>query len=137
MCAVFRWRKSNPEAEPRKRRVATKPFPRPLAVCTTRVQVRPAIGRGFCKWKSNPMSNKAKGRTHLTGATWRGEVAVRRSFTPNRITRPRRRCVLTRIPSDALADIDTLAAKWRETRGEAIGRIVRRWRLEARKEVEA
>ena len=34
------------------------------------------------------MSNEAKGRTHLTGATGRrGEVAVRRSFTPNRITR--------------------------------------------------
>ena len=35
------------------------------------------------------MSNKAKGRTHLTGATGIGEVAVRRSFTQNRITRKR------------------------------------------------
>lgn len=71
-------------------------------------------------------ANRTQGRTALFGAlTRRGAVAVRRTYTPNRITRARRHCVITRIDENALADIDALAAKWRETRGEAIARIVR------------
>ena len=72
------------------------------------------------------MSKQTDGRAAYTGAQiGRGIVAVRRHYTPNRITRLRRHCVITRIDENALSDIDALAAKWRETRGEAIARIVR------------
>ena len=72
------------------------------------------------------MSKQTDGRAAYTGAQiGRGNVAVRRHYTPNRITRLRRHCVITRIDENALSDIDALAAKWRETRGEAIARIVR------------
>ncbi len=70
------------------------------------------------------MSNKAKGRTLLTGATGIGEVAVRRSFTPNRITRKPRRLVLMRIDRDTLRRIDEECARAGITRGEAIARAV-------------
>lgn len=56
---------------------------------------------------------------------------ARRHHTRNRITRKPRRLVLTRIPLDALAEIDALAARRGETRGEAIGRIVREARAAA------
>ena len=72
------------------------------------------------------MSKQTDGRAAYTGAQiGRGIVAVRRHYTPNTIRRVRRHCVITRIDESALADIDALAAKWRETRGEAIARIVR------------
>ena len=72
------------------------------------------------------MSKQTDGRAAYTGAQiGRGNVAVRRHYAPNRITRLRRHCVITRIDENALAVIDALAAKHNETRGEAIGRIVR------------
>ena len=72
------------------------------------------------------MSKQTYGRAAYTGARdGRGAVAVRRRYAPNRITKARRRYVITRIDENALADIDAMAAKWRETRGEAIARIVR------------
>ena len=72
------------------------------------------------------MSKQTDGRAAYTGAQIGcGNVAVRRHYTPNRITRTRRHCVITRIDESALADIDAMAAKWRETRGKAIARIVR------------
>ena len=72
------------------------------------------------------MSKQTDGRAAYTGAQiGRGIVAVRRHYTPNRITRLRRHCVITRIDENALTMIDAMAAKWRETRGEAIARIAR------------
>ena len=72
------------------------------------------------------MSKPTDGRAAYTGAQiGRGIFAVRRHYTPNRITRLRRHCVITRIDENALAMIDATAAKWRETRGEAIARIAR------------
>ena len=72
------------------------------------------------------MSKQTYGRAAYTGAQiGRGIFAVRRHYTPNRITRLRRHCVITRIDENALTMIDAMAAKWRETRGEAIARIAR------------
>ena len=72
------------------------------------------------------MSKPTDGRAAYTGAQiGRGIFAVRRHYTPNRITRLRRHCVITRIDENALTMIDEMAAKWRETRGEAIARIAR------------
>lgn len=72
------------------------------------------------------MSKPTDGRAAYTGAQiGRGIFAVRRHYTPNRITRLRRHCVITRIDENALTMIDAMAAKWRETRGEAIARIAR------------
>ena len=72
------------------------------------------------------MSKPTDGRATYTGAQiGRGIFAVRRHYTPNRITRLRRHCVITRIDENALTMIDAMAAKWRETRGEAIARIAR------------
>ena len=73
------------------------------------------------------MSKPTDGRAAYTGAQiGRGIFAVRRhTYKPNTIRRVRRQCVITRIDENALAMIDAMAAKWRETRGEAIARIVR------------
>lgn len=73
------------------------------------------------------MSKPTDGRAAYTGAQiGRGIFAVRRhTYKPNTIRRLRRRCVITRIDENALAMIDAMAAKWRETRGEAIARIAR------------
>ena len=72
------------------------------------------------------MSKPTDGRAAYTSAQiGRGIFAVRRHYTPNRITRLRRHCVITRIDENALTMIDAIAAKWRETRGEAIARIAR------------
>lgn len=72
------------------------------------------------------MSKQTDGRAAYTGAQiGRGNVAASRHYTPNRITRARRRLVFMRIDAQALAMIDAVAAKWRITRGEVVGRIVR------------
>lgn len=73
------------------------------------------------------MSKPTDGRAAYTGAQiGRGIFAVRRhTYKPNTIRRLRRQCVITRIDENALAMIDAMAAKWRETRGEAIARIAR------------
>ena len=73
------------------------------------------------------MSKPTDGRAAYTGAIFgRGIFAVRRhTYKPNTIRRVRRHCVITRIDENALAMIDAMAAKWRETRGEAIARIAR------------
>ena len=73
------------------------------------------------------MSKPTDGRTAYTGAQiGRGIFAVRRhTYKPNTIRRLRRQCVITRIDENALVMIDAMAAKWRETRGEAIARIAR------------
>lgn len=73
------------------------------------------------------MSKPTDGRAAYTGAQiGRGIFAVsRHTYKPNTIRRLRRQCVITRIDENALAMIDAMAAKWRETRGEAIARIAR------------
>ena len=73
------------------------------------------------------MSKPTDGRAAYTGAQiGHGIFAVRRhTYKPNTIRRARRKCVITRIYENALAMIDAMAAKWRETRGEAIARIAR------------
>ena len=73
------------------------------------------------------MSKPTDGRAAYTGAQiGRGIFAVRRhTYKPNTIRRLRRQCVITRIDENALVMIDAMAAKWRETRGEAIARIAR------------
>ena len=73
------------------------------------------------------MSKPTDGRAAYTGAQiGRGIFAVRRhTYKPNTIRRVRRQCVITRIDENALAMIDAMAAKWHETRGEAIARIAR------------
>ena len=79
------------------------------------------------------MSKQTDGRAAYTGAQiGRGIVAVRRhTHRPNTIRKARRHCVITRMNENALATIDAIAAKWRETRGEAIARIVRAARTAA------
>ena len=73
------------------------------------------------------MSKQTYGRAAYTGAQiGRGIFAVRRhTYRPNTIRKLRLHCVFTRIDENALAVIDAMAAKWRETRGEAIARIAR------------
>ena len=75
------------------------------------------------------MSKPTDGRAAYTGAQiGRGIFAVRRHYTPNRITRLRRHCVITRIDENALAVIDAVASKWNLSRGEVISQFARRMR---------